>query len=216
MTVDVSYLTDDPGPADPVTGAVNGVYTQNTEHAAEAVSHLIQFFREGPRNQAVLESVMAQVQEVEDALWYMRNAFDVNTAVGEQLEFLGRRVGEGRQDRTDAQYRAAIRVRILVNMSEGTLPELLAICVGINPTGTYIARDLYPAAMSIEADTFDATSLAAAYRLLRAAKTCGVRLNLIAGGDDASIGDTDADPLGGLIGSVGDAPYAGFVMADGT
>lgn len=213
---EVDYLTGETPAADPITGAVNGVYSHNEEHAAEAISHLIQFFREGPRNQAVLTAVMEQVQEVEDVLWYLKSAFDVNTAVGEQLEFLGRRVGEGRQDRTDDEYRAAIRVRILVNMSEGTLPELLAICVGINPTGTYIARELYPAALSIEADTFDATSLAAAYRLLRAAKTCGVRLNLISGGDDASIGDTDADPLGGLIGSVGDAPTAGFVMADGT
>ena len=198
---------------DPITGAVDGTYSQNTEHAAEAVSHLIQFFREGPRNQAVLEAVMVQVQEVEDLFWYMREGFDVNTAVGEQLEFIGKRVGEGRQDRTDAQYRSAIRVRILINMSTGTMNELLAICEGINPTGIFIARDLYPAALSIEADTFDTTSLASAYLMLFKAKTAGVRLHLVVG-PSATLGSSDASPAGGILGS-SDASPAGFVLGSG-
>ena len=199
--------------ADPITGAVDGVYTQNTEHAAEAISHLIQFFREGPRNQAVLEAVMAQVQEVEDVLWYIKNGFDVNTAVGEQLDFIGKRVGEGRQDRADDEYRSAVRVRILINMSTGTMANLLEICVGINPTGVYIARDLYPAALSIEADTFGDTSLASAYRMLVKAKTAGVRLHLVAG-PSAALGSSDGAPAGGILGSSDGSP-AGFVLGSG-
>jgi len=156
---------------------------------------------------------MEQVQEVEDLLWYIKNGFDVNTAVGEQLDFIGKRVGEGRQDRLDAEYRGAIRVRILINMSTGTMNELLAICDGINPTGIFIARELYPAAISIEADTFGATSLAAAYRMLFAAKTAGVRLHLVVG-PSASLGSSDGAPAGGELGSSDGSP-AGFVLGSG-
>ena len=216
MTTEVDYLTTEATQPDPVTGAVNGVYSQNTEHAAEAVSHLIEFFRNGPRNQAVLQAVMAQVQEVENALWYVKNGFDVNTAVGEQLSFIGKRVGEGRQDRTDDEYRAAIRVRILVNMSEGTLEELLAICKGINPTGTFAARELYPAALAIEADSFGAMGLQAAYVLLRAAKTAGVRLDVTSGDvGTGAWGAVDGVPAGMVWGAVDGSP-AGGTWAAGT
>ena len=96
------------------------------------------------------------------------------------------------------------------------MAELLAIIEAISPGSLVIANELYPAALYFEVDTFGDSSLAEMYRLLRAAKTAGVRLHLVGDGDAATIGDTDADPLGGLIGDVAGAPYAGFLTADGT
>jgi hypothetical protein len=213
MPTEIDYLTYETPPPDPITGAVDGVYSQNTAHAAEAVGHLIQFFKEGPRNQAVLESVMVQVQELEDALWAMNNAFDVETATGDQLDLLGKLVGEARQDRLDAEYRTAVRARVLVNSSTGTMAELLAIIEAISPGSYVIVNELYPAAMYFEIDTFGDSSLYEMYRLLRAAKTAGVRLHL-AYGEAAALGST-VSYLGGTLGSSDGSPD-GFVLGSGT
>ncbi len=207
---EIDYLTGETVLADPVTGAVDGVYSQNTEHAAEAISHLIQFFRDGPRNQALLECVMAQVQELEDASWAIYGAFDVDTAEGDQLDLLGKLVGEGRQDRDDDEYRTAVRVRILVNGSNGRMSELLAIAEGISPTAVITAREFYPAALAIEFDTFGGSNLQAAYRLLRAAKPAGVRLNLAGPATGSTWGAVDGSPAGFVWGAVDGSPVGGL------
>jgi len=199
--------------ADELTGAVDGVHSHNEEHVAEAISHLIQFFREGPRNLALLTALVEQVQEVEDANWAHHNAFDVDTAVGEQLDFLGKRVGERRSDRTDDVYRTAIRVRILVNLSNGRVEELIAIAIGLSPTADVFVRELYPAALEMSLSTYGTTTLQRAYLLLRRAKPAGVRLLLTGGG--ATIGSVDGSTVGGTIGSV-DGSTVGFTVGGGT
>jgi hypothetical protein len=210
MPTEIDYLTYEDAPADPITGAVDGVYSHNTEHVAEAQSHLIEFFKHGPRNQAVLEAVMAQVQELEGALWAMNNAFDVDTATGDQLDLLGKLVGEARQDRLDAEYRTAVRARVLVNSSSGTMAELLAIGAAISPTAVIAARELYPAAMSLEFDTFGDSSLQETYRLLRAAKTAGVRLDLAGPTSGGALwGAVDGSPAGFVWGAVDGSPAGG-------
>lgn len=214
MTVESSIVTEAVTP-DELTGAVDGVHSHNEEHVAEAISHLIEFFRNGPRNQALLTAIMDQVQEVEDANWAHKNAFDVDTAVGDQLDLLGKRVGERRDDRTDAAYRTAVRTRILVNRSNGRLEELIAIAIGISPGATVYVQELYPSTISMELDTFGSATLQQAYRLLKKAKTAGVRLLLVGGGTSESIGAVDGTPVGGTIGAVDGTP-AGFVIAGGT
>jgi hypothetical protein len=156
-----------------------------------------------------------QVQEIEDANWAHHNAFDVDTAVGEQLDFLGKQVGERRDDRTDDAYRAAVRVRILVNLSNGRLEELIAIALGISPTAVLVVRELYPATVSIEPDTLGSATLQQAYRLLKKAKPAGVRLLLSGAGDVASLGAVDGSPVGGTMGAVDGSPL-GFLMSGGT
>ena len=215
MTVEVDYLTSEAPVPDPITGAVDGAYSLNADHEAEAISHLIQFFREGPRNQAVLAAIMAQVQELEDENWALHGAFDIDTAVGDQLDLLGKLVGEGRQDRLDAEYRTAVRVRILVNGSDGRMSQLIAIGEGISPTANILTRELYPAAMSMEFDTFGSATLRSAYRLLSAAKPAGVRLHLIQGLATPALGSSDGSPAGGVLGSSDGSP-AGFVLGSGT
>ncbi len=213
MTVEVSYGTDEILTAAPVTGAVDGVYSLNAEHTAEAISHLIDYFRDGPRNQALLTALTDQVQEIENAQWAHHNAFDVDTATGDQLDLLGRRVGERRSDRIDDVYRTAIRVRILVNLSNGRIEELLAIAKGISPTATIIARESYPAGFSIELSTLGTSTFVNAYRLLKQAKPAGVRLTFT-GGAPLTIGAVDGSPAGGLIGAVGGIPL-GLTIAPG-
>lgn len=190
--------------ADELTGAVDGVYSHNAEHVDEAISHLIEFFRHGPRNQALLTALCTQVQEIENANWDHHNAFDVDTAVGDQLDLLGKRVGERRDDRSDSVYRTAIRVRILVNLSNGRVEELIAIALGISPSAVLTVRELYPASLAIEFSTLGSSTFANAYRLLKKAKPAGVRLLVTALG--GAVGAVDGSPAGGTIGAVDGNP----------
>lgn len=213
MTTEVTYEAFQLEP-NPVTGAVNGVYSQNLEHAAEAYHNLISFFQK-PRNQAVLEALAAQVQELEGELWDLNQAFDIEDAEGQQLDFIGRLVGEARQGRTDTDYRKAVKVRILTNGSQGTHEELLAIVAALEPATTSTFTEYYPSAVRLDYTVLGATTLAEIHRYLSHAKTAGVRLLLTAEGDDASVGEETPGILGGLIGSVGDSPTAGFVIGNG-
>ena len=216
MTVEVDYLVLETPPVDPLTGAVSGVYSENTFHAEEAISHIIEYIKHGPRNQKVLSSTMTQAQELETVLWYMKTAFDLTGTsgpAGEQLDFIGRLVGEGRQGRDDTAYLQAIRVRILVNSSDGTTEEILAILLAINPSITLSSfHESLPAGLYIEADSYGLLTRSQASRLINAAMPAAVQVTVTS--DDATIGAVDADPLGGIVGAVDGDPL-GFLISGG-
>jgi hypothetical protein len=179
--------------SEPPTAPAEGLYVQNLQHVAEGVSHLIDLFRHGPRNQAAVQAVLDEVQELENAAWAVYNAFDPDTAVGQALDFMGRLVGEPRLSRTDDDYRRAIRVRLLVNYSDGTIEQLLEIVAGfLDETEAVVSLDeYYPAAVVVEVlGDQEGISITDLHRLLFAAKAGGVRLNTV-------VADEDPDAIGG-------------------
>lgn len=186
--------------------ADDGTYELNEQHIAEAINHLIELFRDGPRNQALLTAFGTQIQELENMLWTMYAAFSVDTATGDQLDILGRIVVEDRQGRLDSDYRAAVRVRILVNLSSGTLPELLDIMKKMVPTADARIYQIAPMNLHASFDVMTGTTLRTVVNILRQAKAGGVHLNVGYGG---MIGAVDGSPAGGKIGAVDGNP-AGF------
>ena len=74
-----------------------------------------------------------KVQEIEQLLFDVLDKFVLGVAVGDQLDILGKIVVEGRNSRNDDNYRRAIRAKILVNNSNGTIEELLAIILALFP-----------------------------------------------------------------------------------
>jgi hypothetical protein len=156
--------------------------SRNTEHAEQAIAHLIEFFRNGPRNQAFLRAVCEQITVVENLFFDLYSKTFLDTAEGVQLDQLGEIVGEARQDRTDDQYRAAIRIRVLVNRSSGKTEELLEICrrfVADDPSPVIIAQDVYPAGVHIEVQALFSGLPYDLQRLLRKAKSAGVRMDAV-------------------------------------
>lgn len=202
-----------PTPAAETVSATATELVQNTQHVEEGISHLIEFFRNGPRNRAVLTAVLSQAQEIEDAFWQLYTERSIDVAVGEQLNILGRIVGELRGDRADEDYRAAIRVRILVNSSDGKPEQLIAIVLGISPLAVVTFTENYPAAIRIRVSSLGSATLQTMYTLVQQAKPAGVRLQLTAG--SPTVGAVDGSPAGGIVGAVDGSP-AGFVVAGGT
>jgi hypothetical protein len=66
-------------------------------------------------------------QSVEDALQQLMYYRFVDTAVGAQLDIIGRIVGQSRDGLSDDDYRRYIRARVAVNNSNGTFKDLLTV-----------------------------------------------------------------------------------------
>lgn len=163
----------------PAAPAPEGVYAHDSTMVADAQARLIDFFNK-PRWRAFLAVLIGEVQELEDANWLTHTSFDFETAVGDQLDIIGKLIGERRNDRTDANYRVAIAVRVLVNSSDGKLEQLISIISTADSTLTSEAREVYPAGIMFRwLGTFPTLTAPDLVRLLKQAKAGGVKLQAV-------------------------------------
>jgi hypothetical protein len=75
----------------------------------------------------LLRSLAGSAQDVENALQQFYTGFSIDAAVGAQLNILGKIVGQDRNGMDDDHYRRAIRARISVNRSKGTIRDILRV-----------------------------------------------------------------------------------------
>jgi hypothetical protein len=82
--------------------------------------------------QNVLQSYLNRLQELENACWAWLQSMSISAASGDLLNKLGNLVGESRLGRIDADYQAAIRLRIRVNISSGRAVDVIAVATLAN------------------------------------------------------------------------------------
>jgi hypothetical protein len=148
-----------------------------TKHIDEGLARLISRYKNKPRFAAWCASWIRQSQDFEDACWQLLSVLDVDTADLPRLTKLGKIVGQPPHG-TLEQFRGYVKVRVLVNRSRATAPNLIKIARILlgNVTYTRWGRG----AITIEADN-DATGKDPDYVLflLSLAKGGGVRLDLV-------------------------------------
>lgn len=157
------------------------------DHADRAVSQLFFQFRYKPRWVAFVTALAIGVQNLENAAYGMTTAFDLETASGQQLEFLGALVGEAREGVLDDEYRRAIRARIVANRSHGTNQDMYDVVVkaALDPasdTDAVTVSERYPQLIDILVTTertLTATERARIRRLAELAKGAGISLRMI-------------------------------------
>lgn len=204
---DFSFLVD----AVPLTSppvVPEGEYSLDSQVVELGTERLIEFFKQAARNRDMMKSLLEPVQDAENALWALYTAFDPRTAVGDQLDILGGLVGEERDGRSDADYRVGILVRVLVNTSDGTIEQLLAIAGAMVPTALTSLLEFFPASVRVDFDTLGSLNMDNIYELLREAKGGGVSLRVGDGRGGAPIGSTVGSPVGFKIGSSVSPPPA--------
>jgi len=121
---------------------------KKTNHVAEALTRPIEKFKNQPVFLGILESFIEQIQDLENSSFELIDERTIDTAVGAQLDGIGSIVGEDRLDRSDDDYRTAIRIRILRNLSNGTASEILEI-MDLFHSGTYEIIEDHPAAFRL-------------------------------------------------------------------
>ena len=127
--------------------------TKNTTHVAQALANRIEQFKNKDDFAALLTIYVKQVQDLEDAAFQVLLDTALDTSVGQQLDNIGEVVGEDRLSRTDDNYRNALRVQILINKSNGTREQLIAVALlfaGLSGPGQVKITAFPPASMIIE------------------------------------------------------------------
>lgn len=106
---------------------------------------------------AKLAGFNVQLEEVEIVIQQMLNERSIDTAIGAQLDIVGRIVNEGRQGRIDPEYRAAIKQRVALRFS-GTPEDIIEIVLALYG-GTFVEfHNTYPGKFHITTDANITTS----------------------------------------------------------
>lgn len=122
----------------------------NNAHITEGLDRLLGQFQDATNLRDLLETYLAQVQELEDTYQDLFLDRAVDTAVGSQLDVLGEIVGEARNGKTDSNYRIFIKARIAVNRSGGTIEDVIApLSLVLGASQTIEVEEFDPAAMVV-------------------------------------------------------------------
>lgn len=100
---------------------------QVANHVERALARLKHQFKDKAQLEAFLSILVEPVQRLEDTLWAMFNERSIDTAVGAQLDAIGKLVGMPRDGRVDDDYRRFVRAQISTNTSKGTVANLLTV-----------------------------------------------------------------------------------------
>jgi hypothetical protein len=118
---------------------------QNLEHVDEMIHYLVTQFKEKPRLYALLESFGLRIQDLENTCFDVQASRLFDNAEGVQVDGFGSIVGEAREGRTDVDYKTAIRARMILNFSHGTIEDILALLVNITGNNRIRLEESYPA-----------------------------------------------------------------------
>jgi hypothetical protein len=157
------------------------VYDMLSAPAQRGTNRLLQQYKDTSASgvKEVVGECSNEVQVCTDALGTFAPGFDVSTAIGVQLDLLGRIVGEPRNGRTDDQYRIWIQAKIRVNRSSGTIEDLIdifSILTGDQAIVTVV--EYYPAKITVKLNGVDIPYPSDLNAMLKLARKAGVGSNL--------------------------------------
>lgn len=170
-----------------------------TDHVEQGLALLITQYRGKPRLAAWTSAYLRQVQVLEDAIYDVLIKRMIDNASGEQLDVVGRIVGEPRDDNDDANLRIFINARIRMNRSRGNSDDVLAVLQLISATPVRFA-EYRAATIFIGALVVTDRDPVLIYNRMHGTKAGGVKLTFVVPTTNTrallarSVGDAD-DPL---------------------
>ena len=150
----------------------------NDDHVQEALDNRIEDFKTKTRFGQLLTSYVQQMQEAEDAAIQILQLTELNSAFGQQLDNLGEIIGEERFGRADVQYSTALAARIQLNLSNGTIEDIINIIRAIAGDVEVDIVEVFPAGFTAEiVDDLDpdVVDLVRLSSFVKSAKPVGVR-----------------------------------------
>jgi hypothetical protein len=157
-----------------------------------------------------MQAIASVLQTTNDVVEQWAAAYDLDTAVGLQLDALGERLGQPREGgrypdgESDSIYRMKVRAAILRNRSGGTIPDLIAVVKALFATSSpvvIIARNGIAAfSLVVELSTSPtADEVVTLGEFVQAAKAAGVAATVYVGSPYTFAYTTFPDP-----------PYRGY------
>lgn len=151
-------------------------------HFGLAVVALVPPFWGKPRVAALLRSYVRPIQQLENDIFEVLAAYDVNTCDAARLAVLGRIVGQSNLGWDLETYRAIVRAKIATNRSHGREDDIINVLRLITgSTAPITIAPIVPATMSVEmGEPVSAEHMVAISFLLPKARGAGIRLNFVA------------------------------------
>lgn len=115
----------------------------------EALGLLLPQFRNSSNIKGLIKSYVSPCKDILDTTNSMMEAFNINIAEGEQLDYLGILLNVTRDGREDDSYRDAIKARIVVNNATGSganLIKMLKLVLGDIP---FTIAESFPASVQV-------------------------------------------------------------------
>lgn len=100
----------------------------------------------------LIEPFINQIQEVELVLDDLRNFRDLDNAEGQQLDGLGEILNEFREGATDTDYRKTLKLKVIINASNGEPEGVIQFVKEITNSTKVIYQEAFPAGVCIIAD----------------------------------------------------------------
>lgn len=128
----------------------------------------------------LVAALVASVQELEAVVFDLLTETHLDTAIGVQLDVIGRIVGRTRQGEADEAYRERLRAQIAINLSSGTKEQVIDVVrrsIDGSPAVELVQGTIAEFTIDVLASITAAAALRAAQSLKRA-KVGGVKANL--------------------------------------
>lgn len=122
------------------------------DHLQSALSHVLEQFKDKEVINALLEVMIAEVQEVEEAAYAILTGRSIATGIGKQLDDIGEDLGVPRFALNDVDYAERLELQIYINTSDGTGKDVGNILKrATKADNVYLARR-YPAFVHLHTD----------------------------------------------------------------
>lgn len=114
-------------------------------HVERALDLLVEQFEDSTELHKLITALLSPIQEVEYVMSDLITLTTLETATADQLDIIGEIVGESRNNRTDTDYRVAIKLRIFLNKSAGEPEVLIMLCRFLTRATKIHYTETYPA-----------------------------------------------------------------------
>lgn len=168
---------------------------QPVSHRELGLARLLWQYRGSqPRLQGLLGAFLDGLQSLEDLAFEVLAGRWPLTAIGAQLDTLGKIVAQPRGDLLDDPYRLMILGRIFVNLHDGRVEDFIELLSIIGVTDPVAIYEWHPAGLEISATGLDYQDVTG--DLVFAMKGGGVRLHFVSSTYDEDELFTTSDTLG--------------------
>ena len=138
------------------------------DHVESGLSLLPSQWDDKPVIRGILEAWLSPLNESEQCALDVRDGFNVNTAVGAQLDIIGDYYDETRKGRTDTEYRAAILSIIAASNGSGTPNDVIDLFKALSSGENVKYWEHYPLSFMMYSEFSDQPILSAGPNIQRA------------------------------------------------
>lgn len=119
----------------------------------DLISLLLQQWKDKPNLVGIINGSLARANDIQDAVFEIRDLLKITTAEGVQLDLIGKVFNEFREGRSDTDYRAAILVKGTTNYS-GEPEAIISILKSQYGASFVKYSPEYPGKYRVRTDTY--------------------------------------------------------------